>query len=345
LELEWAELVHRMIPSAERVRFTVTGTEATLLALRVARAFTGRSKIIRFAGHFHGWHDHVCFPAGGAPGVVSGIVEDTLIAEPNDVDQVERWLSSGADVAALILEPTGATFGQVPTGAETLRSLRELTARYGVLLIFDEVIAGFRCSSGGAQQLYGVTPDLTTLAKILSGGYPGAALAGRADVLAMLDYRYEAGVMQMPGVAHQGTYNAGPVSAAAGIATLNLVRETDALERASRTAAAIRDGINSAIRRRGLRWCAYGLFSDFHLYRGDASTEDIYSGRVPWQKLKGGISLELIHKIRAALLIHGVDVANWPGGFTSAAHTEEDIERTVAAFDAAFDRLAAEGAL
>ena len=176
LEVQWAEQVQQMIPSAQRVRFTVTGTEATHLALRVSRAFTGKSKIIRFAGHFHGWHDHVCFPPSGAPGVIAGIVEDTLVAAPNDLQQVEHWLASQDDIAALILEPTGATFGQIPTTGETLRRLREVTTRHGVLLIFDEVISGFRCSPGGAQQFYGVTPDLTTLAKILAGGYPGAAL-------------------------------------------------------------------------------------------------------------------------------------------------------------------------
>ena len=150
-----------------------------------------------------------------------------------------------------------------------------------MLLILDEVISGFRCAPGGAQQFYGVTPDLTTLAKILAGGYPGAALAGRADVLRVLDYRHENGGLQMPSVSHQGTYNAEPVSAAAGIATLNELRHTDAIERATNTARAIRDGINAAIRRRGLNWHAYGQFSDFHLYRGEASPEDIYAGKVP----------------------------------------------------------------
>src|SRR5436190_4688698 len=131
LEIKWCELVQRLVPSAEKVRFTVTGTEATHLALRVSRAFTGKSKIVRFAGHFHGWHDHVCFPPGGAPGIIAGIVENTLIAAPNDTEQVERWLASRDDIAALILEPTGATFGQIPTTVETLRRLRELTTRYG----------------------------------------------------------------------------------------------------------------------------------------------------------------------------------------------------------------------
>jgi glutamate-1-semialdehyde 2,1-aminomutase len=343
LEVEWAEIVHQLIPSAERIRFTISGTEATHLALRISRAFTGKRKIIRFAGHFHGWHDHVCFPAGGAPGIIPGIVEDMLIVTPNDTARVEELLSARDDIAAVILEPTGATFGQIPTGGDVLRRLRELTARHGVLLIFDEVISGFRCSPGGAQQFYHVTPDLTTLAKIIAGGYPGAALVGRADIMSVLDYRQEGGNFQPPIVVHQGTYNAEPVSAAAGIATLKLIRDTDALEHADRTAAAIRDGINEAIRRRGASWCAYGLFSDFHLYHGNSTPEEIYAGKVPWQQLKGGISPALVHKIRTGFLLHGVDIVGWPGGIVSAAHTEEDVRRTVCAFEATLEMLAAEG--
>ena len=267
-----------------------------------------------------------------------------LIVNPNDTARVEELLSSRDDIAAVILEPTGASFGHVPTSGEVLRRLRELTARHRVLLIFDEVISGFRCSPGGAQKLYGVTPDLTTLAKILAGGYPGAALAGRADVLSTLEYRMEGGSIQPPRVVHQGTYNAGPVSAAAGIATLRLVRDTDAVERANRTAAAIRDGMNRAIGRRGLGWSAYGLFSDFHLYCGASTPEDIYGGKIPWQQLKG-ISPALAHKIRAGFLLHGVDIMGWPGGLVSAAHTDEDVRRTVDAFDATLEMLAAEGDL
>jgi glutamate-1-semialdehyde 2,1-aminomutase len=345
LEVEWAELVRELIPCAERVRFTVTGTEATHLALRVSRAFTGRSKILRFAGHFHGWHDHVSFAPGGAPGIISGILEDTLVVNPNDTDAVEELLRSRDDIAAVIVEPTGATFGQIPASRDTMVRLRELTGRSGVLLIFDEVISGFRCSPGGAQGLYGVKPDLTTLAKILAGGYPGAALAGRADVLSVLDYRHENGEIQPPRVLHQGTYNAGPVSAAAGIATLQQVRGGGAIERANRTAAAIRDGMNAASRRRGLDWRVYGLFSDFHFYRGNASLEDIYAGKAPWQQLKGAIPTRLVHKIRAGFLLHGVDLVNWPGGLVSAAHTEDDVQRTIAAFEATFDLLGAEGDL
>src|ERR1051326_7148930 len=203
LEVVWAELIQEMIPSAEWVRFTNSGTEATHLALRLARAFTGKNKIIRFSGHFHGWHDHVSFPQGGADGIPSSISDEILFADPNDVRRVEELLSTRKDIAAVILEPTGATFGKIPTGGETLRALRELTSRSGVLLIFDEVISGFRCSPGGAQKFFGVIPDLTTLAKIVAGGYPGAAVAGRADILSLLGFRNDGGVIASPRVPHQ----------------------------------------------------------------------------------------------------------------------------------------------
>jgi glutamate-1-semialdehyde 2,1-aminomutase len=345
LEVEWAELVQQMVPSARRLCFTASGTEATHLALRLARAFTGKGKAIRFAGHFHGWHDEVSFPAGGAAGIPAWMVEDTFIVQANDTGGVEELLGSRDDIGAVILEPTGATFGHVPTGGEVLRRLRELTARHGVLLIFDEVICGFRCSPGGAQGYYGITPDLTTLAKILAGGYPGGAVVGRSDVLGLLEWREEAFRITAPRIPHQGTFNAAPVSAAAGLATLKQVRDTDAIERANRTAAAIRDGMNATLRSRGVGWCVYGRFSDFHIYPKVATPDDIDAGRVPAAKLKGGIATELVHKIRAGFLLHGVDIVGWPGGLVSAAHTDEDIGRTLEAFDRTLDLLAAEGDL
>jgi glutamate-1-semialdehyde 2,1-aminomutase len=345
LEIAWAELIHEMVPSAERVRFTSSGTEATHLALRLARVFTGKSKIVRFSGHFHGWHDHVSFAQGGAEGIPRGIVDEVLFADPNDVSTVEELLSTHRDVAALILEPTGATFGKIPTGGETLRTLRDLTSRFGVLLIFDEVVSGFRCSPGGAQKFFGVTPDLTALAKILAGGHPGAAVAGRADVLALLEFRHLGHAIVPPRVPHQGTFNAAPVSAAAGIATLKIIRDTDAIELANRSAAAIRDGMDAILRRRGLGWCAYGRFSAFHIFTGNAAAEDVYAGGVPWQALKPKAPSALHHKIRLGFLLNGVDITGWPGGLVSAAHTPEDVARTLAAFDNTLDLLAAEGEL
>jgi len=348
LEVEWAELIRELVPSAEAVRFTVTGTEATLLGLRMARAFTGRGKVLRFATHFHGWHDHVSFPAGGAPGIVPGIVEDVLICPPNDVARARELLDAN-EVAAVILEPTGATFGHVPTPPEFLHELRAMTESRGVLLFFDEVISGFRVSPGGAQGLYGIRPDLTSLAKIVAGGYPGAAIVGRADVLSALAYTRDDGAIRSPRVVHQGTYNAGPVSAAAGIATLKLVRDTDLVERAKAAGAAIRAGMSEVIARKGVNWCVYGRFSDFHLFASrkaaPVTAEDIYAGRIPFTELKGGMPAELVHKMRTAFLTQGVDIVGWPGGLVSGVHTDADVDATVTAFGRVLDQLGEEGEL
>ena len=194
LEISWAELVRSMIPSAERVRFTSSGTEATLMALRLARAFTGRSKIVRFRGHFHGWHDHMAsgysnhFDGSASAGVLGGIADEVLLADPNDVAGIDRLFSDHKDIAAVILEPTGASFGKMPVVPAFLSHLRDITRQAGTVLIFDEVVTGFRVSPGGLQQVVGITPDLTTLAKILSGGLPGGAVVGRKDILDLLDF-------------------------------------------------------------------------------------------------------------------------------------------------------------
>ncbi len=337
LELEWAELIQQMVPCAERVRFTSSGTEATMLALRVARAYTGKPMLIRFAGHFHGWHDHVATGAEAPPGILPEIAARVLLCPPNDISRVREVCDGRDDIAAVILEPTGATFGQIPCPPQFLRDLREITARRGIVLIFDEVVTGFRCSTGGAQKYYGVTPDLTTLAKILAGGHPGAALVGRAQILEVMAPRRSGTRTELPAVVQQGTFNANPVSASAGITTLRLLCASDLIERANRTAAAIRDGWNAVLRRRGVNWCAYGEFSGFNLFlnpdKEAVSPQDIYAGKVPWTKLKGATPIELLQKIRAGFLLGGVDLIGWPGGPVSAVHDERDVDQTVTALD------------
>ena len=193
LHIQWAEQVQQMVPTAERVRFVNSGTEATHLALRLARAFAGRHRILRFEGHFHGWHDGVVhgfqppFDADGSLGVPPEVKSNQVALPAGDLDRVEDLLQKQPDLAAAIIEPSGASWGRVPLDPEFLRGLRRLTRQYGVLLIFDEVVTGFRYSPGGAQALYGIDPDLTCFAKVLCGGMPGGAVVGRADIMELFD--------------------------------------------------------------------------------------------------------------------------------------------------------------
>src|SRR5262247_3677695 len=237
-EIAWAEWVMKLVPSAERVRFTSSGTEATLMAVRLARAFSGKPKIIRFNYHFHGWHDHMTtghsshFDGTATTGVLDAVAGNVLLCDQNDEAGLKRILEQHeGEIAAAIIEPTGANGGRLPIDPEFLQALRRLTAEHGVLLIFDEVVTGFRVSRGGAQAAFGIRPDLTTLAKILAGGLPGGAVTGRKDILDLLDFEVTKGAGKEK-INHPGTFNANPMSAAAGIATLRIIAESDANDKA-----------------------------------------------------------------------------------------------------------------
>jgi glutamate-1-semialdehyde 2,1-aminomutase len=339
LEIRWAETIQHLMPSAERVRFTSSGTEATLLALRVARAATGRTKVLRFAGHFHGWHDHVAsgygshFDGSATPGVLEAVAEEMLIVPPGDVAAMESALDAHA-CAAAIIEPTGASWGQVPLDPEFLFALRDATARRGVALIFDEVISGFRCSPGGAQGVLGIQPDLTTLAKIVAGGLPGAAVVGRAALMDELDPA-AAQRLGREKIAHHGTFNANPLSAAAGIAALEIIATTDACERASEYAAQLRNALNDVIAEETIDWSVYGTFSGFHIFTNPnhlpIRPHDIDACRISYEVLKAKRPA-VITALRLGMLVHGVELFGWPGGPTSTVHTERDLQQTAEAF-------------
>jgi glutamate-1-semialdehyde 2,1-aminomutase len=349
-ELRWATAIRRLVPSAERVRFTSSGTEATLMAVRLARAATGRGTLIRFKGHFHGWHDHMTsgyanhFDGSPTPGVVQGVADKVTLLEPGDSAALEATLAGG-DVAAVIVEPTGSSFGQVPLRAAFLHEMRRLTERYGTLLILDEVITGFRVAPGGAQAAFGVRADLASFAKIVAGGLPGAAVAGRADILDRLDFAAAARTGQEK-VQHPGTFNANPVSAAAGTAALGVIAEGDANARADATAAELRAALNEVLSEAGVPWAVYGTFSGFHLFV-NARGREVTPGRfdpyaVPREELKEQPK-QLVERLRLALLLEGVDVGGRIGGFISATHGPAEIEDTVRAFRAAIGSLRAEG--
>ena len=346
LEIEWAELVHRLIPSAEKVRFTMSGTESTMLAMRDARAYTGKSKVLRFQGHFHGWHDYGMigyqppFDTPTSAGIPGGAQVAMLTARPNDVDHVRELLDADDDVAAVILEPAGASNGTVPTNPEFLHRLRALTAERGVVLIFDEVITGFRYTPGGAQQYYGVTPDMTTLAKIVAGGLPGGAVVGKAEVMEIQEFSGDSQRDRYRRVLQQGTFNANPLSAAAGIACLRQVATGQPHEYANRLGEQLRDGTNAVLRRLGIPGLVYGETSVFTIMLGEGIEEAVRTSDV--SKLMGARGAAAL--LRKGMLLEGIDLMR-SGGFTSIAHTDADIGRTVEAFERVVTRMQREGAL
>jgi glutamate-1-semialdehyde 2,1-aminomutase len=342
LEVTWGRWVRKLVPSAERVRFVASGTEATLMALRLARIHTGRPRVLKFTGHFHGWNDFVIPGADppydtAAPGVPKEIAAAAVVVPPNDPEAVERTLAADAQIGCIILEPTGGHFGAVPIRGDFLRALREITTKQDRLLIFDEVITGFRVAPGGAQGHYGVTPDLTTLAKILAGGLPGGCVAGRADILAALEFR-----PGKPKMKHPGTFNANPLSAAAGVATLEQVATGEPCRRANEIGRLLRRKLNEMFAARGVNWLAYGEFSGFKLipnYEGPRPTgEDFIAYGGDPNMLDGPKDVRLVHAFRCGMLLHGVDLFGL-SGMTTAAHTEADVEQTVTAVEKTIDAL------
>lgn len=353
LEVEWGQLVQKLVPSAERVKFTSSGTEASLMAMKLARAFTGKSKIAKFTGHFHGWHDYAQVgqappfdvPPAGVPPEVLG----TMIAfDPREEATIQRTLESDPGIAGIILEPTGGSWGTVPLRPGFLAWLRELTQRTGVVLIFDEVITGFRYAPGGAQQYFGVTPDLTVLAKILAGGLPGGAVVGRAEIMEHLAFRPgDAQWNRNRKVPHPGTFNANPVSAAAGVAALKIVGTGSPQTTAAQLGSALRRGMNEVLARRGVSGCVYGELSMFHIYLGPCSQKDGCDHTMCTNDpsaLKSARSGPKAEGLRRFMLANGADIQG-AGGMLSSAHTMDDVEQAVGLFDRTLGDMARTGLL
>ena len=337
LEIEWAKLVKDLIPCAERVRFTASGTESTLLALRLARGFTGRKKLVKFREHFHGWHDYVSMESGINTQV--GIPEETMstvvVLEP-EVDALRELLEKDDDVAAVIMEPTGGHWGQFPVANPGfLEGVRELTTKHGVIMIMDEVICGFRMSRGGAQGRFGIMPDMTTMAKIVAGGLPGGAVAGRADILEQMG---DAGEARL---AHPGTFNANPVSATAGIATLSKIASEPVNDQADAMAVRLKTGLRDSLNKMEVPGQVHGLASIVHVVLGvDAEDEEIST--VSHDTLAEATAAQS-SKLKLAMLNEGVDMMGGIGFMVSAAHTDDEVDRTAEAFERALTALRAEG--
>jgi glutamate-1-semialdehyde 2,1-aminomutase len=351
LEVRWAELIRECVPGAERVRFTMTGTETTALAIRVARAVSGKTKIVKFRGHFHGVHDSVVaavkdpFEIPMSAGVPESAVAATLVARCNDLAHVRELLDDN-DVAAVILEPAGARSMVVPTDPAFLRGLRELTRERGVILIFDEVVTGFRLAAGGAQEYYGVTADMTCLAKAVAGGLPGAALTGRADLLDSIAFTGDSKRDRTRRVADQGTYSGTPLIAAAGVAALEILKTGEVQRELNRLGDRLRGGLNQALKTRGIPGCVYGASSIFRIFVGATAQElglDDY--RMDEARLDRGMGA-LGARLHLAMLLNGVDYNRGAGsGWLNGAMTDADIDFMIDAFGRSLDRLRGDGAL
>ena len=346
LEVEWAARVQDLVPSAERVRFVSSGTEATMLAIRLARAYTGKSKVIRFEGHYHGWHDYAAlgvkppFHELQSVGVLRASAEETLVC-PTDIARVEEALEKEEDVAGIICEVSGASWGTVPLPEGFLPDLRVLADRRNVVLIFDEIITGFRWSPGGVQAVTGVNPDITTLAKILTGGLPGGAVAGSEKVMRLLDPQEQVGGFS-PAVFHRGTFNGNPLAAAAGVAALDEVRTGNPQRAADSVAAKLRDGFQKILIKHEVAGAVYGESSTFHIFFGKGVRGSI-EGLAPTD-LKG-MPREKVGALQNGLRARGVDLMSYTGGVTSCAHTEEDVALTLDAFEDTIRDMAEEGIL
>lgn len=336
LETELASMLVEAVPSLEMVRMVNSGTEAVISALRLARAYTQRDKIIKFAGCYHGHGDSMLIKAGSgvstlglpdSPGVTEGAAQDTISAPFNDLNYVkEIFQQKGDEIAAVILEPVPGNMGVVLPSGEFLRGLRDLTYHYGALLIFDEVMSGFRVARGGAQEYFEVIPDLTVLGKVIGGGLPVGCYGGRKDIMEM--------VAPSGPVYQAGTLAGNPLSMAAGIETLKLLQQPKNFEEIERKTAYLGREMKKAADEKGIPVTVNFIGSMFTLFFAE---EDVYNFNTA-----AGSDLQKFKRYFDVLLQHGVLIppSQFEANFMSLAHSEEDIDQTLNAVSSALEAAA-----
>jgi len=324
-ELEMAELLCKILPSIEMVRLVSSGTEATMTAIRLARGFTGRSRIIKFEGCYHGHSDGLLVKAGsgaltfGQPsssGVPAEIAALTTVLDYNDVSGLERTFAAiGNEIAAVIVEPVAGNMNLIIPKREFLNTLRALCTKHGAVLILDEVMSGFRISLQGAQGHYGIKPDLVTLGKVMGGGLPAAAFGGRRDIMQCL--------APLGAVYQAGTLSGNPVAVAAGLATLELVQQPDFYKHLSALARQLTEGLEQAAKQHGVDFSAQSIGGMFGLYFR-ATPPTSYAEVMTCDK-------EAFNRFFHAMLAEGIYMAPsaFEAGFVSSAHTDADIAQTI----------------
>jgi len=340
--LALAQEIHEAVPCAEQVRFTGSGSEATFFAMRLARAFTGREKILKFEGGYHGYSDYAIMSSApreledypraqpDSAGIPRALEDTVLVAPYNEPGTAARLVDEHrGELAAVIVEPVQR---EIAPRDGFLAGLREITEKAGVLLIFDEVVTGFRLAYGGAQEFYGVTPDLAALGKTISGGYPLAAVAGRADIMDATNPARKG----TSGFVHQsGTFSGNPVCAAAGLATVLELKKPGTYERLHHVGRTLREAVEGLARERGFAARAMGVGPMWYLAFSDREIHNYRDAARHADKEKS-------FKFLSGLFPEGIFVNPTLRGYCSLAHTDEDLEHTIAAFAASLDRLAAE---
>ncbi len=345
-EVRYAEAVKRLMPTLERVRFTCSGTESTYLALRLARAYTGKTKLVKFHEHYHGWHDYATPESGQGLGGVPKAIQDNILVAPTNAKAVDRILTDDDDIAAVIVECNGAHYGTYPLpNPQFLQDMREVTAGHGVVFIMDEVITGFRLSPGGAQVRWGIEPDLSTMAKIVAGGQPGGAVGGRADIMELMAFRDDPEWNAAHRVSQGGTFNAQPVTAVAGTAMLEAIANRDVNARADAMAQRLKAGLNEVFRQQDVIGHAHGIASIIHVTLGADCDCDRNLCTLPYADIAATMPVTKTRALRQAMLVNNVDMMGGRAFLVSAAHDEAVIDQTVAAFSQSLTDLKAESAI
>ena len=335
-EVELAELVKSCFPSIEKLRLTTSGTEAAMASVRVARAFTGKNKIIKFEGCYHGHSDSLLVKAGSglltfehqdSNGITEGVVKDTITLPFGDFDKLKKTLENDNDIACVIIEPIPANMGLIETEKEYLEKVREITKEKNVVLIFDEVISGFRVSLGGAQKVFGITPDLTVLGKIIGGGYPVGGFGGKKEIMNLIS--------PVGNVYHAGTLSGNPISVAAGIETISILKENPEIyENVNKKTENLVNKINELIKKYDIPASVnhFGsLFTIFFSKEKVKTLEDAINTNDGFYSIYFDTMLE-----------NGVIVppSKYEAHFVSYIHNDEDVEKLLKGVEKTFQKIA-----